>query len=152
MQTVEQYLDFVGKLFIEQMPFNQLLGLEIEQFSSTCVRVGFSMEDKLIGNPVQRILHGGVTAAVLDVVGGLVAFAGIAERVIALPESQRAALLAKIGTIDLRVDYLRPGRGKRFIGSGEIIRSGNRVTVCRMELHNDDNIQIAYGTGTYLVG
>ena len=34
----------------------------------------------------------------------------------------------------------------------EIIRSGSRVAVCRMELHNEQRVHIAYGTGTYMVG
>ncbi|MBB1383055.1 thioesterase family protein, partial [Shewanella sp. SR41-2] len=31
-------------------------------------------------------------------------------------------------------------------------RSGNRVSVCRMELHNEQGVHIAFGTGTYMVG
>jgi acyl-coenzyme A thioesterase PaaI-like protein len=33
-----------------------------------------------------------------------------------------------------------------------VIRSGNKVAVCRMELHNEQGVHIALGTGTYLVG
>jgi len=58
----------------------------------------------------------------------------------------------KIGTIDLRVDYLRPGLGKFFTSSGNIMRTGNRVSVVRMELQNDQEQLIAVGTGTYIVG
>jgi len=60
--------------------------------------------------------------------------------------------LSRCGTIDLRVDYLRPGQGKEFIANASIIRSGNKVAVARMELHNEDGTHIAFGTGTYLVG
>lgn len=60
--------------------------------------------------------------------------------------------LARITTIDLRIDYLRPGQGQHFTASAEIIRSGSRVAVCRMELHNEQRVHIAYGTGTYMVG
>ena len=55
-----------------------------------------------------------------------------------------------MGTIDLRVDYLLPGEGKIFNANGSVIRAGKRVTVCRMEMHNDKNECIALGTGTYL--
>ena len=57
-----------------------------------------------------------------------------------------------MGTIDLRVDYLRPGIGKHFIASSFILRAGNKVAVTRMELHNDNGEHIAVGTGAYLVG
>ena len=59
---------------------------------------------------------------------------------------------SRVGTIDLRVDYLRPGLGDFFIGTGSIIRAGNKVTVVRMELHNNEEQMIAVGTGTYIVG
>ena len=59
---------------------------------------------------------------------------------------------SRVGTINLRVDYLRPGRGEFFIGTGSIIRAGNKVTVVRMEFHNNEEQMIAVGTGTYIVG
>jgi transcription-repair coupling factor (superfamily II helicase) len=54
--------------------------------------------------------------------------------------------------IDLRVDYLIPGKGNYFIAKGKILRLGNKVAVSRMELVNDKNDLIALGTGTYNVG
>jgi uncharacterized protein (TIGR00369 family) len=60
--------------------------------------------------------------------------------------------LAKLGTIDRRIDYVRPGRGESFRASARILRTGNKVAVIRMELHNEDDVLIALGTGTYLVG
>jgi uncharacterized protein (TIGR00369 family) len=52
----------------------------------------------------------------------------------------------------MRVDYLRPGKGKEFIATAEVIRKGKKVAVCRMELHNEEGTHIAFGTGTYMVG
>ena len=60
--------------------------------------------------------------------------------------------MGKISTIDMRSDYLRAGRGNEFIATAEVIRAGNKVCVCRMELHNELGVHIALGTGTYLVG
>jgi uncharacterized protein (TIGR00369 family) len=60
--------------------------------------------------------------------------------------------LARLGTIDLRIDYLRPGRGQLFETSARILRAGNKVAVARMELHNEEGTLIAVGTGTYLIG
>jgi uncharacterized protein (TIGR00369 family) len=56
-----------------------------------------------------------------------------------------------MGTIDLLVDYLRPGLGKHFLATGYILRIGNRVAVTRMELHNEEERLIAVGTGAYQV-
>jgi uncharacterized protein (TIGR00369 family) len=58
---------------------------------------------------------------------------------------------SRISTIDLRVDFLRPGLGKRFIATANTLRAGNKVVVTRIELHNDQNDLIAVGTGSYLV-
>ena len=38
------------------MPFNQLLGLEISKFDAEQSEISFLWQDKLIGNPVQKIL------------------------------------------------------------------------------------------------
>jgi len=62
-----------------------------------------------------------------------------------------AERFAKIGTIDLRVDYLRPGLGEHFIATGYVLRSGSKVAVTRMEMHNAAGQLIAVGTGAYVV-
>ena len=138
-------------LFKDAMPFNRELGLEVIQDGDD-IRVEVPWHDKLTGNPFQKILHGGVTASLLDTVGGLVSIV----QAIRLTEdgalSELKANLATAGTVDMRVDYLRPGRGKRFIATATVIRKGRRVAVCRMELHNETGEHIAFGTGTYMVG
>ena len=62
-----------------------------------------------------------------------------------------AERFAKIGTIDMRIDYLRPGVGDHFIATGYVLRTGNKVAVTRMELHNNERQLIAVGTGAYVV-
>ena len=146
-----QLLDFVAKMFSD-MPFNQMLGLKIEEYNIEHVMVAFDWKDELIGNPVQKILHGGVTSSVLDVVGGMMAVAGLLLRTEAKDIPALSAKMGTLGTIDLRTDFLRPGWGESFVATAKIIRSGNKVCVCRMDLHNNEGTQIACGTGTYLVG
>ena len=60
--------------------------------------------------------------------------------------------LQKLGTIDIRIDFLRPGRGNSFTATAQVIRKGKKVAVTRMELHNEEGLEIALGTATYLVG
>jgi len=134
------------------MPFNQLLGLEIMKFDAQQSEVHFAWQDKLIGNPVQKILQGGVTATALDLVGGVVAAANIIQHLEDLSMESVQQSLAKLSTIDMRTDYLRPGRGEHFIATAKIIRGGSKVAVARMELHNEKGEHIAFGTGTYMVG
>ena len=142
----------IAELWTVNMPFNQLLGLKITQFNSEQSEIRFVWQDKLIGNPVQKILHGGVTASALDLAGGVVAAAHIIEQLDDLSSETIQQSLRKLGTIDLRTDFLRPGRGEAFIATAKIIRGGNKVAVARMELHNELGDHIAFGTGTYMVG
>jgi uncharacterized protein (TIGR00369 family) len=64
---------------------------------------------------------------------------------------KRLARFTRVNTIDLRVDFLRPGLGKWFVASAFTLRTGNKVAVTRIELHNDQNELIAVGTGSYVV-
>ncbi len=52
----------------------------------------------------------------------------------------------------MRIDYLVPGKGMHFVASGNILRVGNKVGVVRTELRNEQDVLIAVGTGTFLVG
>ena len=140
------------RLFEEQLPFNRVLGVQVTQVNKDGASMRFPMRDDLIGNTFQRTLHGGVISAVLDAVGGLTALGSLVERVAGISEEKATALFSRTGTIDLRVDYLRPGRGKWFVASGRIMRAGRKVAVVRMEMHNHDNLLVAVGTGTYMIG
>ena len=142
----------LSDLWNKNMPFNKLLGLEITKFNAQMSEVRFIWQDILIGNPVQKILHGGVTASALDLAGGAVAAANILEQLEDKSPANIQQSLSKLGTIDLRTDFLIPGRGKEFIVTAKIIRSGSKVAVARMEMHNEKGEHIAFGTGTYMVG
>ncbi|TWC32432.1 uncharacterized protein (TIGR00369 family) [Pseudomonas sp. SJZ079] len=138
--------------FFQRIPFNQLLGIQLDELSPERVLMSLPMKDELIGNFMHGILHGGVISSILDVAGGAMALIGAFERHQHLSGTERITRLSKLGTIDLRVDYLRPGRGKHFIASAVLLRSGNKVAVVRSELHSDDGTLVAVGTGTYLCG
>ncbi len=138
--------------FFERIPFNRLLGIELDELSTERVTMHLPMKPELIGNFVQGILHGGVISTLLDVCGGAMALIGAFDKHQHLSSQERMTRLSKLGTIDLRVDYLRPGRGQRFTANAVLLRSGNKVAVVRSELHSEDGTLVAVGTGTYLTG
>lgn len=131
-------------------PFNLLLQFRLEEAGEAGCRARINMRPELIGNTVHGILHGGVTSAVLDTVGGATATIGAWRRTQGMDEGERIKRLANLGTLDMRVDYLKPGRGEWFIVTGNILRSGNKVMVTRMEMHNNAGELIACATATYL--
>jgi acyl-coenzyme A thioesterase PaaI-like protein len=58
---------------------------------------------------------------------------------------------AKMGTIDLRVDFLRPGLGRYFLASADVTRLGGRVGSTQMKLVNDEGVTVATGAAAYIV-
>ena len=144
-------LELVRRIY-GQLPFNRYLGLDVASLGPEATGFCFDMRDELVGNFVQGILHGGVVSAVLDTTGGMTATVSAIEKMRGLSADEIANRIARIGTIDLRVDYLRPGKGTRFYSSGAIMRAGNKVAVTRMELKNQEQVLIAVGTGAYLIG
>ena len=151
-QSLQDLFNILKDIYQNQMPFDKLLGIKVEKITIDEVRVRIDMREELIGNFVRGSLHGGVISSILDLTGGLVASVGMIQQMYDLPMEEIGRRLAKIGTIDLRVDYLRAGQGQYFIASGNILRTGNKVAVIRMEFHNNKNLLIAAGTGTYLIG
>lgn len=148
---VAEILPAVRKTFEERIPFNHLLGLKVRELTPERVVLAWDKKPEQVGNFALGILHGGVISAALDATGGLVAMVNALRRLKGYGPEERAAILSKIGTIDMRVDFLRRGEGESFYATGYILRTGSRVAVTRMELHNDKDRLIATGTGTYIV-
>jgi uncharacterized protein (TIGR00369 family) len=149
MKISAKVREYLRQVMEERVAFNHLLGIKFESFDPEAPALRFDMRPELLGNPSRRILHGGVISATLDVVGGLAIMMKLVQA--AVP-SAGGSEFPNMGTIDLRVDYLRPGRGKHFIATGRVVRMGSRVAVTHMELVNDSGEQIATGGAAYMVG
>ena len=140
------------KLTFDHTPFVRMIGMELVHASNEEVRARFNMKPELVGNTFKQILHGGVIATALDMVGGVMGLVAVYQRMKEekVPREERYMRLTRLGTIDMRVDYLSPGRGEHFEASATLLRVGKKVFVTRMELHNDSGDLIAAGTPTYL--
>ena len=147
----KKLLKLIQEITEERIPFNNLIGMKVEKLDLDSIGIRFEMRPELVGNFTRGNLHGGVISTVLDVTGGMVAFTGIVKKIQGESFREIEDKFSKIGTIDLRVDYLRPGFGKYFVATGNILRTGKTMSVTRMELHNDTGILIAVGTGSYVV-
>ena len=150
-QNDAKLFSVINEIFTEKIPFNKVLGLEVTSLSYERVQVQFQMGDELIGNYIRGTLHGGVISSVVDVTGGLAAFMGIQQKIADQDLDSKLERFGRLGTIDLRVDYLRPGLGEHFISTGYALRTGNKVAVTRIELKNNQDDLIAVGTGSYVV-
>jgi uncharacterized protein (TIGR00369 family) len=146
----EEYESIVKEVFSEKIPFNKFLGLQIESITPDRIKVFFTMRDDLMGNYTRNMLHGGVISSVIDATDGLAAVIGIQEKMRGKTLEAKLERSWRVSTIDLRVDFLRPGVGKRFVVTAYTLRSGNKVVVIRIELHNDQDDLIAVGTGSWI--
>jgi uncharacterized protein (TIGR00369 family) len=146
--------DIIKKIteILEQIPFNRMLGLQMGEITPDGISINFSMKNELIGNYLYGILHGGVISSVLDMAGGVVVMLAAAKKREGKSFEELATILGKAGTINLHVDYIRPGKGEHFTAKAKIIHSGNKISFARMELYNHEATLIANGTGTYQVG
>jgi uncharacterized protein (TIGR00369 family) len=138
-------------IFEEKIVFNQVLGLKITSLKPDRVTGRIDMRRELIGHYSHNRIHGGVISASLDAMGGLAVMAAIGARHMDEPVEQRLLRFGKLGTIDLRIDYLRPGIGDRFELRAEVLRLGSRVASTRMEFLGADGKLFSTGAGAYIV-
>jgi len=140
--------DFIAglkQIFEHKVPFNEVLGLTIVSLAPKRVVGRVDMKPELVGHFAHNRLHGGVISAGLDTMGGLAVIAAIAGRHMDEPAAQRLHRFAKLGTIDLRIDYLRQGIGDHFELRAEVLRLGSRVASTRMEFLGADGELLATG-------
>ena len=147
----DEFVAGLTHIFEEMIVFNQLLGLKITSVQPTQVRARINMKPTLIGHYAHNRIHGGVISAGLDAVGALAVMAAIGARHMAETPAQRLHRFGKLGTIDLRVDYLRPGIGEYFELRAEVMRLGSRVASTRMEFLGADGQLLSTGAAAYIV-
>lgn len=138
-------------LFERRITFNQTLGLSIESVKAPDPRIRFSMRPGLVGHYVYGRLHGGVISATLDAMGGLALMVAIGEKHCDESADQILHRFAKMGTIDLRVDYLQPGVGRSFTASAVVTRLGGRIGSTQMRLVNDQGSLISTAAAAYVI-
>lgn len=147
----EEFVVGLKKVFEEMIVFNQVLGLKITSLKPRQVTARIDMKRDLIGHFSYNRIHGGVISAGLDAMGGLAVMAAIGARHMDETPVQRLHRFGKLGTIDLRVDYLRPGIGEYFELRAEVMRLGSRVASTRMEFLGADGKLLSTGAGAYIV-
>jgi uncharacterized protein (TIGR00369 family) len=125
----------------ELIPFNKFLGVKAPLLSKSKVRLEIPFRDDLVGDWLRPALHGGVMSALADAAGGAAVWC--------LVDDERA----RVSTIDLRIDYLRPGTLELLVAEAHVVRMGNRVGVADVRLFSGSapETTIATGKGVYNV-
>jgi uncharacterized protein (TIGR00369 family) len=131
--------DTLRQVMEELIPFNRYVGLKAIDIDRGRARFEVPFRPELVGDFVRQSLHGGVISMLADVAGGAAAWSSLDE-----PR-------ARVSTIDLRVDYLRPGRPETLVAEASVVRAGKRVAVTDVRMfHPSAPLDtIATGKGVY---
>jgi uncharacterized protein (TIGR00369 family) len=142
--------DTLLKMSDEWICFNKTLGIKVLTLHPTPV-LQFEWDKKLVGHFGYGRLHGGSVATALDSVGGLALMVAISNKFQSDSTEGIMKRLLKMGTIDMRVDFLQQGLGKQFTATAEVVRLGGRVGNTTMQLRNEDDVLIATGCAAYMI-
>jgi uncharacterized protein (TIGR00369 family) len=153
-ETIEFEPEFIAGLkdiFEEKILFNRVLGLKITGMSPGISMGRIDMKQDLVGHFAYNRVHGGVISAGLDSMAGLAVMAAIGARHMDEPPQQRLQRFGKLGTIDLRIDYLRPAISGHFDLRAEVMRLGSRVASTRMEFRGAAGELLSTGAAAYII-
>ncbi len=122
--------------FFENMPFADLLDIEITTVDNGHAEGHIEMREELSWNEEQIMAHGGVTFTLADTVGGA-ALVSLVEQ--------------PVPTIDMRIDYLEAGTGD-LRAEADVIRHGGDVGVVSVKVYAENGTQVADARGVYKTG
>ena len=130
----------VVRNFTTYIPFNAFLGIETTEVSpgKVCLQVPFRPE--YVGDPLRPALHGGVIAVLIDAASGSAVWTLVSP-------------YERISTIDMRVDYLLPGRLEPLGAEARVQRKGSHVAVasCRVYHLGTPDETIAEGKAVFSI-
>jgi uncharacterized protein (TIGR00369 family) len=112
---------------LDTLPYARFLGL-LTQRDGDLLTVTMPFADKLIGNPVLPALHGGSTAAMLELTA-------VAQVAVLYPRLELPR------PINVTVTYLRSGRPQDVHARARISKAGRRVAHVQAEAWQDDEDQ-----------
>jgi len=156
VQQVKSRRDKVLMALVHRIPYLQTMGISFDRRGDelTCL-LGY--HGKLIGNPVVERLHGGATASFLETCAIItLAWQAIWEDMesgaLNLEALETGALPPYPKTIDLTVDYLRPGLPRDAYARARITRAGRRYASVHVEGWQDNRSRLfAQATGHFLM-
>jgi uncharacterized protein (TIGR00369 family) len=133
--------EVLRQLVEDVIPFNRFLGIRAAEIDRGRVRLEIPFREELIGDPIRQALHGGVISMLADTAGGVAVWSALED------------VRARVSTIDLRVDYLRPGKKETLVAEGGVVRIGRRVGVVDVRCFHPSAPQdtVATGKGVYNV-
>ena len=156
VQVVKQRRDAALKALVEGVPYIGFLGVQFDRRGDELTAL-MPFEEKLIGNPLLPALHGGATAAFLEITAIIGLSWGMLWEEIESgafdPEAIVGGKLPRLPqTIDFTVDYLRSGLPRDAYARAQVNRSGRRYASVHVEAWQDNRSRpFAQATGHFLM-
>ena len=141
---------------VSGVPYIRWLGIQFDRRGDELTAV-LPFDEKLIGNPLLPAIHGGVTAAFLEVTAIVeltwtAIWEDMEEGRIAPDASVPDSLPRLPKTIDFTVDYLRSGLPRDAYARARVVRSGRRYASVHVEAWQDHRTKLfAQATGHFLM-
>ena len=142
VQVIKTRRDAALAALVGGVPYIQFLGIQFDRRGDELTAV-LPYDEKLIGNPTLPALHGGVTAAFLEVTALIeLSWASLWDGLEAGridPVAVAAGRLPPLPkTIDFTVDYLRAGLPRDCYARAKVNRSGRRYASVQVEAWQDN--------------
>ena len=156
VQVVKQRRDAALNALVGGVPYIQFLGIEFTRRGDELTAT-LPFDEKLIGNPSLPALHGGATAAFLEVTAIIelswkLLWEDIETGRIDPVTVDRRHLPRLPRTIDFTVDYLRSGLPRDAYARARVKRSGRRYASVHVEGWQDTRTRLfAQATGHFLM-
>ncbi len=155
VQVIKQRRDGALRRLVDAVPYIRFLGIQFDRRGDELTAI-MPFDEKLIGNPRLPALHGGATAAFLEVAAIVeLSWTSLWDAMEAGqldPASIEARGLAMPKTIDFTIDYLRPGLPRDAYARARVNRSGRRYASVHVEAWQDNRSRLfAQATGHFLM-
>ena len=152
VQIVKQRRDAALASLIAGVPYIQYLGVTFDRRGDELTGI-LRYDDKLIGNPMLKALHGGVTAAFLEITAHVtLSWHAMWDAVENAEETDEIMPPRMPKTVDFSVDYLRSGLPRDAYARAQINRSGRRYASVHVEGWQDNRSRLfAQATGHFVM-
>lgn len=156
VQVVKQRRDDALRALVGGVPYIQYLGVHFDRRGDELTGV-LPFAEKLVGNPMLPAIHGGVTAAFLEVTAVVtLSWSYLWEEIengsLDFDPAQGTRLPRLPKTVDFSVDYLRSGLPRDAYARARVVRSGRRYASVHVEGWQDNRDKLfAQATGHFVM-
>ncbi len=126
--------------YIDELPFCRAMNMVLEKVGDGTAVVSMPWNDRLVGDPVTGVVHGGAVSSLLDTCGGVAVLS-------------HPAMPSATATLNFRIDYMRPATpGQTITAHATCYHLTRTVAFVRTLATDEDRANpVAMATGAFVV-